>query len=42
MEEFVKVIHVLTESQSQLIQLALGDHLSLFEDRIGTVTSGTA
>ncbi len=39
MEELVKVIHVLAESQPQLIPLALDDQLILFEDSIGTVTS---
>jgi hypothetical protein len=37
-EKFVKGIHVLAESQLQLIQLALNDQLSLFKDRIDTVT----
>jgi hypothetical protein len=35
----VKIIHVLAESQPQLIQLALDDQLSLFKDRLDTVTS---
>jgi hypothetical protein len=41
MEELVKVIHVLVESQPQLIQVTLDDQLSMFEDRteLETVTS---
>jgi hypothetical protein len=39
MGELVKVIHVLSESQSQHIQLAVDDQLSLLEDMIDTVTS---
>jgi hypothetical protein len=38
-KDLVKVIHVLAESQPQLIQLALDDQLSIFEDRIDTVIS---
>ncbi len=38
MEELVKVIHVLAESEPQLIQIALDNQLSMFEERIYTIT----
>jgi hypothetical protein len=39
MEEQLKVMHVLAESQPQLIQLVLDDQLIMFEYRIDNLTS---